>query len=90
MIKGGQSWRVLEAKINDGTTNARQQEAFERQVRLVEKIQEQVNYMKSVNYRHTAVGAMQNDLGIQKSKASETGSRDRRRLCSQLGYWGGG
>ena len=48
-IKGDHSWRILEAKVNDGTANHKQQESFETQVRLVERIQEQMDYLKSVN-----------------------------------------
>ena len=48
-IKGDHSWRILEAKVNDGTANDKQQKSFETQVRLVEGIQEQMDYLKFVN-----------------------------------------
>ena len=72
-IKGGGSWRVLEAKVSDGTANDKQRRAFEEQVRLVKGIQEQVDYLKSVN----------NEASLRLGQCKMTSGYRKARLAKQ-------
>ena len=71
-IRGGGSWRVLESKVSDGTATNKQQRAFEEQVQLVEGIQEQVDYLKSVNNKTSLrLGQCKITSGYRKARLAK-------------------